>query len=112
YYCKHLADLSQINVPTDKAYEFSVYHTYVIQAEKRDKLRDFLAEKGIGTGIHYPRPIHLQTVAEELNYSLGSFPVTEGQANRILSLPVYPELDKVQLDHIVDSIHEFYQEQS
>ena len=111
YYCDHLADLPQVNVPTDKNYEFSVYHTYVIQAEKRDKLRAFLAEKGIGTGIHYPRPIHLQTVAEELNYSPGSFPVTEGQANRILSLPVYPELDKGQLDHIIDSIHKFYQEQ-
>ncbi|MEI7635766.1 MAG: DegT/DnrJ/EryC1/StrS family aminotransferase [Syntrophus sp. (in: bacteria)] len=112
YYCKHLADLHQVHVPTDKTYEYSVYHTYVIQAENRDKLRAFLAEKGIGTGIHYPIPIHLQTVAEELNYRPGSFPVTEGQANRILSLPVYPELDKGQLNHIIDSIHKFYQEQS
>jgi dTDP-4-amino-4,6-dideoxygalactose transaminase len=112
YYCEHLADLPQVNVPTDKTYEFSVYHTYVIQAEKRDKLRAFLAENGIGTGIHYPRPIHLQTVAAELNYSPGSFPVAEGQVNRILSLPVYPELDEEQLNHIIDSIHKFYQDQS
>ena len=112
YYSEHLADLPQVNVPTDKTYEFSVYHTYVIQAEKRDKLKAFLAEKGIGTGIHYPKPIHLQTVAEELNYRPGSFPVAEEQANRILSLPVYPELNEEQLNHIIDSIHKFYQEQS
>lgn len=112
YYGEHLADLSQVKIPRDQACEFSVYHTYVIQAENRNNLRAFLAQKGIGTGIHYPRPIHLQTVAEELGYRSGSFPVTEGQADHILSLPVYPELDEGQLNYVVDSIHKFYQEQS
>ena len=112
FYSDHLAQLPQIQVPVNRAYERSVYHTYVIQADKRDELRSFLAGQGIGTSIHYPIPIHLQTAAKELNYDSGSFPITENQAKRILSLPVYPELKTGDLQQVVDAICTFYKEQA
>ena len=112
FYSDHLARLPQIQVPVNRAYERSVYHTYVIQADKRDELRSFLAGQEIGTSIHYPIPIHLQTAAKELNYGSGSFPIAENQAKRILSLPVYPELKTGELQQVVDAICAFYKEQA
>jgi dTDP-4-amino-4,6-dideoxygalactose transaminase len=110
FYGTHLADLPQIQAPCDQPYERSVYHTYVIQTDNRDKLRSYLAEHGIGTAIHYAMPIHLQTAARGLNYEHGSFPVAESQAKRILSLPVYPELNTGELEQVVDTIHTFFKE--
>jgi dTDP-4-amino-4,6-dideoxygalactose transaminase len=108
FYSRHLIDLDRVQVPADKPHEKAVYHTFVIQADDRDRLRAHLAEKGVGTGIHYPVPIHLQSAAKGLGYRAGSFPVAERQAQRILSLPVYPELEERQLDHVVNSIYSFY----
>ena len=107
-YQKLLARLSQVQVPVDKPYERAVYHTFVIQADRRDALQAYLADRGVGTAIHYPAPIHLQRAAASLGYREGSFPVTERQVERILSLPVYPELDAHELEYVVDSIHSFY----
>ena len=111
FYQEHLAALPQVQTPQDRPFERAVYHTFVIQADNRDQLRDYLARKGIGTNIHYPRPIHLQQTAENLGYPPGSFPVTERQASRILSLPVYPELNRKQLEYIANAIHSFYREE-
>jgi len=108
YYQEHLRDVPQIQVPQDKPGERGVYHTFVIQADHRDELREYMNEQGVGTLIHYPNPIHLQQVAEDLGYEAGSFPVTERQASRILSLPVYPELTTDDLDYIVSNLKEFY----
>jgi dTDP-4-amino-4,6-dideoxygalactose transaminase len=108
FYQQHLADLPQVQVPLDKPYEKSVYHTFVIQADRRDALRDFLGKHGIDTKVHYPVPIHLQPAAKELGYKKGSLPVTERQAKRVLSLPVYPELGQEKLSYIVNCIHDFY----
>ncbi len=110
FYQAHLSDLPQIQVPVDQPHERAVYHTFVIQADNRDALRVFLAECHIGTAIHYPVPIHWHTAARDLGYERGSFPVAERQAQRILSLPVYPELGDDELKYIVDSIRSFYQE--
>ncbi|MEW6754414.1 MAG: DegT/DnrJ/EryC1/StrS family aminotransferase [Candidatus Latescibacterota bacterium] len=78
--------------PAEAAWAQSVYHLYVVRAEDRDGLRCALEEQGIGTGIHYPTPIHLQPAYADLGYGEGSFPVSEAYARRILSLPMYPEL--------------------
>jgi dTDP-4-amino-4,6-dideoxygalactose transaminase len=110
FYQEHLADLLQVQVPTAKPYERAVYHTFVIQADSRDELQAHLAKCGIGTAIHYPVPIHLHKAARDLNYGPGSFPVAERQAQRILSLPVYPELGENELNYVVDGIRSFYQE--
>ncbi len=109
YYQSQLAGIPQLQFPTEPDRTKSVYHTFVVQADRRDDLRDFLATRGIGSAIHYPVPIHLSTAGKELGYSEGSFPVTERQAGRILSLPVYPELKRTDLDYVISAIREFYQ---
>lgn len=108
FYQEALADVPEVRFQRDPAGVHSVFHTFVIEAERRDALQKFLAEKGIGTAIHYPAPIHLQPAAAGLGYAPGDLPVAEQQAQRILSLPVYPELTVEQLQYIVDSIRAFY----
>ncbi len=108
YYQKALSGVPGIAVPVDQAYERAVYHTFVLQANRRDELRQYLADHGVGTAVHYPVPIHLQKAAAELGYIRGSFPVAERQAERILSLPVYPELGESQLKHVTRTIRKFY----
>jgi dTDP-4-amino-4,6-dideoxygalactose transaminase len=110
FYQRALTEIPDLNVPIDQPFEKAVYHTFVIQVDRRDDLKQHLAENNVETAIHYPIPIHLQRVADSLMYELGSFPVAEKQAQRILSLPVYPELLENELQYIVDSIRRFYQE--
>lgn len=110
-YQKELSGLSRIQLPVDKPGERAVYHTFVIQADRRDELREFLSERGIGTKIHYPIPVHLQVAAKGLGYKKGDFPITERQAERILSLPVYSGLEPDQLAHVGECIREFFKEQ-
>lgn len=85
-----------------------VYHLYVIRVKARDKLQEFLASKGISTGIHYPIPIHLQRAYRNLGYKRGDFSVTESYSREILSLPMFPELSKDQIEYVVESIKSFY----
>jgi dTDP-4-amino-4,6-dideoxygalactose transaminase len=108
FYQRALAGVPGLQVPVDRAYEKAVYHVFVVQAERRSELKSYLAAKGVETAIHYPIPIHLQEAAASLGYGLGSFPVTERQAERILSLPVYPEIQQTGLDYIACSVREFY----
>ncbi|MFA4873673.1 MAG: DegT/DnrJ/EryC1/StrS family aminotransferase [Patescibacteria group bacterium] len=108
FYQQQLADLQQLKMPQDASYERAVYHTFVIQADCRNELKSYLSECGIETAIHYPVPIHLDKAAEKLGYVTGSFPVTEWLAQRILSLPVYPELTAAELNYIVETIKKYY----
>lgn len=108
HYRRRLDGCSRIQCPADAPGEFCVYHTFVIQADKRDELKRHLENSGIGTAIHYPVPIHLMTVGRRLGHKPGDFPVTERLAGRILSLPVYPELTSDQLDEVADAILNFY----
>jgi len=108
---RHLLEgVEQVQVPDERSYEKSVYHTFVIQADRRDELKRFLLEQGIETAVHYPVPIHLQRVARELGWGPGSFPVTERLAGRILSLPIYPELTMDQFQLVAENIRQFYRE--
>jgi dTDP-4-amino-4,6-dideoxygalactose transaminase len=95
-------------IPPERNYAFDTYHTFVIQVDRRDELREFLAGRGIGTAIHYPIPIHLQPAASGLGHRPGSFPVTERQAQRILTLPVNQFLSDDDLVYIAETIGEFY----
>ena len=81
-----------------------VYHLYVVRTEDRDGLRQHLAEHGIQTGLHYPVPVHLQEAYRGLGYRQGDFPVAERWAARCLSLPMYAELTKTQLDQVVEGV--------
>ncbi|MBN2459208.1 DegT/DnrJ/EryC1/StrS family aminotransferase [Candidatus Woesearchaeota archaeon] len=108
-YAKELKGIKGISyVPVDKPYEKAVYHTFIIQCDKRDELQQYLLKKGIGTKIHYPIPIHLQKSAASLGYKPGDFPMTETQAKRILSLPIYPELTEEQIRLVIKEIKGFY----
>lgn len=109
FYQRQLQDLSQVQVPPQEKDMRAVYHTFILQADRRDDLRSFLAERGIGTKIHYAVPIHLQPVAKELGYKRGSLPVTERQADRILSLPVAQSLQPEMLEYVANTIRDFYQ---
>jgi len=97
-----------LKVPGERPMERAVYHTFVIQAERRDDLKRHLRERGVETAIHYPVPIHLQEVAAGLGYGEGSFPLAEEQARSVLSLPVYPELEREELEYVAGAVQEFY----
>jgi dTDP-4-amino-4,6-dideoxygalactose transaminase len=102
----------KIIVPHDKPSEKAVYHTFIIETDRRDELKAFLADKGIDTKVHYPVPIHYQEAAKYLGYKKGDFPITERQAETILSLPIYPELTDEQVNYIADSVVEYYKSHS
>lgn len=99
---------SGVLIPEDPG-DRHVWHIYAIRVPggKRDAMKDFLWERGIGTGIHYPVPIHLQGSAQFLGYREGDLPVTEKVAHEILSLPMYPELTDEQVGHVADGVTAF-----
>ena len=96
-----------IFIPKENFFEHNVYHTFVIQTQYRDELKDHLFENGIDTAIHYPIPIHLQPAAKKLGYKAGDFPVTEKQSKEILTLPVNQYLEKIDLERIISVINQF-----
>jgi dTDP-4-amino-4,6-dideoxygalactose transaminase len=107
-YGKALASFSEsVTLPTDPSWSRGVYHLYVIQLSDREGLQAHLNAKKIGTGIHYPIPLHLQKAYRGLGYRAGDFPVTESAANRILSLPMYAQLRLDQQEKVAQSIGEF-----
>ncbi|HEX8747483.1 MAG TPA: DegT/DnrJ/EryC1/StrS family aminotransferase [Pyrinomonadaceae bacterium] len=92
-------------LPEELAYARHVYHLYVVQSEERDALQADLNGAGVQTGIHYPVPIHLQPAYAFLGHARGSFPETERQAARVLSLPMFPELTDEQMNAVAENIH-------
>jgi dTDP-4-amino-4,6-dideoxygalactose transaminase len=97
-----------IFIPPCRNIEFNTFHTFVIQTDRRDELQRFLAGKGIETAIHYPVPIHLQPAAAHLGHRRGTFPVTERQAERILTLPVNQFLSASDIGYICAHVREFF----
>ncbi len=85
-----------------------VFHQYVIRAQRRDELRQFLAERKIGAEIYYPLPLHLQPVFSCLGLKAGSMPVSEQAAREVLALPMFPELTEPEIRRVVESIADFY----
>src|SRR5690606_5358235 len=81
-----------------------VYHLYVVQTEQRDRLRAHLAEQGIGSGIHYPVPVHLQPAYAGDAIRAHDLRVTEQAARQVLSLPIYPELCEEQVDAVAAAV--------
>ena len=94
--------------PIERPDNQHIYHMYVIQAPRRDELQIWLKERGIGTGIHYPVPIHLQNSMSDLGGKKGDFPVTEKVVDQVLSLPMYAELTDDAIRTVASSINEFY----
>ena len=96
-YFEFLQDTNGIVLPKIHQKCLSVFHLFVIQVEKRDSVQEALAKVGISIGLHYPIPLHLQKVYEHMKLPIGSFPVAEACAKRLLSLPMYPELSEEQI---------------
>ena len=96
-----------IVVPHEASWTKGVYHLYVVRVQNREALQAHLAEAGIGTGIHYPIPLHQQKAYEHLGYHVGDFPVTERIAQEIVSLPMFPQFSPSQQDEVVSKTAEF-----
>ncbi|HWZ81895.1 MAG TPA: DegT/DnrJ/EryC1/StrS family aminotransferase [Terriglobales bacterium] len=85
-----------------------VFHQYVIRAQRRDELRQFLADRKIGSEIYYPLPLHLQPVFSYLGLKAGDLPVAEQAAQEVLALPMFPELTEAEIRLVVASVADFY----
>jgi len=96
-----------VALPIEAAWTKGVYHLYVVRVQDREALQAALAEAGIGTGIHYPIPLHLQKAYSSLNYKAGDFPVTERVAAEIVSLPMFPQMTEVMQLAVVSKAKDF-----
>jgi dTDP-4-amino-4,6-dideoxygalactose transaminase len=96
-----------IVLPVEASWTRGVYHLYVVRVQDREAFQTTLAEAGIGTGIHYPIPLHLQKAYENLDYKKGDFPVTERMAAEIVSLPMFPQMTNEQLNEVAKRVVEF-----
>jgi dTDP-4-amino-4,6-dideoxygalactose transaminase len=108
-YDQSLAGLDRIVTPAVGAGDVHVYHQYTIRvtAGARDRLRDFLAARGIGATVYYPVPLHRQPALASLSYKADDFPETERAAAEVLSLPMFPELTAGERDRVIDAIRAF-----
>jgi len=94
--------------PQEASFEKAVYHLFVIRTNLRDRVKKRLADDGIETGIHYPRPIHLQTpYRQKYGYAEGAFPLSESLANEVLSLPMYPTLAEDEVVRVCEALKKF-----
>jgi dTDP-4-amino-4,6-dideoxygalactose transaminase len=94
----------KVRVPFGPAWAKSCYHLYVVRVENREHVQKGLADAGVGTGIHYPIPLHLQPAYVHLGYREGDFPAAEKAAKEILSLPMYPQLKPEQQRHVAEQL--------
>jgi dTDP-4-amino-4,6-dideoxygalactose transaminase len=93
-------------LPAEQPYARAVYHLYVVRHPRRDALAAALRERGIGTLVHYPIPLHLQPAFAEMGYRKGDFPVAERAADEILSIPLFPEMTDAQAEAVARAIRE------
>ena len=98
--------LEQVVTPQD--HPGHIYNQFVLRVERRDKLREYLTGRGVGTEIYYPVPLHLQQCFRELGYQKGDFPESERAAAQTIALPIYPELTAEQIEYVVETIVSFY----
>jgi dTDP-4-amino-4,6-dideoxygalactose transaminase len=87
---------------------YHVYNQFVVSVPNRDRLRDYLKSKGVGTEVYYPVPLHLQQCLKDLGYQAGDFPEAERACREVMALPIYPELIEVQQEYVVQAVREFY----
>ncbi len=103
-YARMFEGVTEFNIPVEPAYSKAVYHLYVVRVKNREKLQAELAGANVGTGIHYPIPLHQQKAYAHLGYKTGDFPVTEKIAPEIMSLPMFPQLTCEQQQYIAEKL--------
>lgn len=107
-YTKKLKEVSDVVVPAVRPGSVHSFHLYVIRANRRDELMEYLKERGVETAIHYPRALPNLDAYAYLGHTREDFPVASAYEAKILSLPMYPELTESQVDHVVECIRSFY----
>lgn len=107
-YIEILGDCKNISLPKVKGEQKQVYYVFNILAENRDELAEYLAKNEIGYSIYYPRPLHLQACFRDLGYKKGDFPIAERVSNKIIALPIYPEMTTDEVEFICETIKSFY----
>ena len=107
YYDQALAGLPGVRTPVVRSENESIFNQYTIRAERRDELATHLKKKGIGTKVYYPLPLHLQPCFAYLGYKKGRYPESERAAAEVISLPIFPELSRAQLDETIAGIRSF-----
>jgi dTDP-4-amino-4,6-dideoxygalactose transaminase len=108
YYYANMQNVEEIKLPYIVPEAQTIYNQFTIIAEKRDELKDHLSNAGIGYAIYYPLPLHLQECFAYLEGNEGDCPNAEMLAEKVISLPIYPELKPAQLDYVIENIKEFY----
>jgi dTDP-4-amino-4,6-dideoxygalactose transaminase len=106
-YNQMLGGNEAVKIPYEPSWTRPVYHLYVISTDDREGMMNHLKDAGIGVGIHYPIPLHLQKAYESLNYAPGALPVAESLARKIISLPMFPHLTSDQQSRVVEEISAF-----
>lgn len=107
-YAEAFSSIKEVTPPPMDGDKTCVYHRYVIRTPRRDELMDYLRSEGIGVGIQYPTPLHKQIAWKEKGYGDYHLPVAERVALEILSIPMYPELQKEEVEYIITKIEEFF----
>ena len=108
YYDAAFADVPELVTPYVDPRNESIYNQYTLRVERRDALQEHLRARGVGNYVYYPLPLHLQPCFAYLGYRPGSCPEAERAAGEVLSLPVYPELTRSQLDEVAGAVRDFY----
>jgi dTDP-4-amino-4,6-dideoxygalactose transaminase len=109
YYMDALADLPRVRTPVIDPRAWSIYNQFTILAGDRDGLLEYLRNRSIGCAVYYPLPLHLQECFSSLGYSEGDFPIAEFASTEVISLPVFGELREEELEEVVSTIREFYE---
>jgi len=109
-YNKSLKGIEGLELPQRSIKEKHSFNQYTVRVKNglRDDLKDFLHNKGIGTAIYYPLPLHLQPCFSQLNYNEGDLPNAELACNEVLSLPIFPELEQKEIEYTIETISEFF----
>jgi dTDP-4-amino-4,6-dideoxygalactose transaminase len=110
YYTEALGGIDGVCTPTIDPKNESIFNQYTIRAQRRDDLQAHLKSREIGASIYYPLPLHLQPCFAYLGYREGSCPESEKASKEVLSLPIYPELRRGQLDEVVEAVRSFYEQ--
>jgi len=108
YYSEALRKIPEVNIPKELDYSKHVYHLYVVRVKTRDELKSYLSANGISSGIHYPIALPSLSAYKYLKYNINDFPFATKYSIEILSLPIYPEMKKEQMEYVVNKIDEFY----
>jgi len=106
YYTEKLSGVKGITCFKEQSWSESCFHLYIIRVKDRKTVQQHLDKNKIGTGLHYPVPLHLQKAYTTLHYRSGDFPVTEATTAEILSLPMYPGLTREQQDRVIAALKE------